>query len=38
LLIPLYGAVGAAGAGVISEVVALALLWRPVRLLAYARR
>lgn len=39
-LIPIYGAVGAAWAGLICEGVALALLWRPVRLfpLSYAER
>jgi O-antigen/teichoic acid export membrane protein len=39
-LIPLYGAMGAAAAGIASEVIALALLWRPMRLFAqpYAER
>jgi O-antigen/teichoic acid export membrane protein len=39
-LIPLYGAVGAAAAGIASEVIALALLWRPMRLFTqrYAER
>jgi O-antigen/teichoic acid export membrane protein len=39
-LIPLYGAVGAAWVGIVCEVAALVLLWRPMRLfpLSYAKR